>query len=266
MLFRSCLAALYGASHALTPGHGKGMVAAYLVGTQGRARDAVTLGSVTALTHASSVFVLSVAVSLLIDAGTRLSQGALENVVLVAAQLASGTLMLLLGGYFSLRHWRRRDRSAELASAAAHAGAPRLWHLLAVGFSGGLIPCPGGFAVVLFGMQYPDTFLFTLALLGAFSVGLASVLVAIGIFLVSGKALTRERLRSGTFFQEMSWLKRRFSQLSLARLDRLGTRITRELPLFAGVLIVGLGAFCIASTWLTSRPEIEQLFRIFKGA
>src|SRR4029079_3880638 len=45
------LAALFGAAHALTPGHGKTMVAAYLIGERGTARHAVVLGLVTTITH-----------------------------------------------------------------------------------------------------------------------------------------------------------------------------------------------------------------------
>src|SRR5262249_5170514 len=49
-----------GAAHALTPGHGKTIVAAYLVGSRGKVWDAVYLGSIVTLTHTSSVFILGV--------------------------------------------------------------------------------------------------------------------------------------------------------------------------------------------------------------
>ena len=45
------LAMAYGASHALAPGHGKTMVAAYLVGTRGKISDALILGLSTMFTH-----------------------------------------------------------------------------------------------------------------------------------------------------------------------------------------------------------------------
>ena len=44
--------------HALSPGHGKGMVAAYLVGTRGTARHAVALGATVTITHTAGVFAL----------------------------------------------------------------------------------------------------------------------------------------------------------------------------------------------------------------
>ena len=55
------VAVALGALHALTPGHGKTMVAAYLVGGRGRVRDAVALGGAVTLTHTGSVLLLGVA-------------------------------------------------------------------------------------------------------------------------------------------------------------------------------------------------------------
>ena len=55
---RSLIAAFWGAAHALTPGHGKAMVAAYLVGTKGRPRDAFFLGGTVTIAHTAGVFAL----------------------------------------------------------------------------------------------------------------------------------------------------------------------------------------------------------------
>ena len=41
----------WGALHALSPGHGKAMVAAYLIGTRGTSRDALVLGATVTVTH-----------------------------------------------------------------------------------------------------------------------------------------------------------------------------------------------------------------------
>ena len=48
----------WGALHALSPGHGKTMVAAYLVGTRGSTRDAIALGATVTVTHTAGVFAL----------------------------------------------------------------------------------------------------------------------------------------------------------------------------------------------------------------
>ncbi len=52
------LALFWGSAHALTPGHGKSIVAAYLVGSRGRARDALALGGIVTVTHTIGVFTL----------------------------------------------------------------------------------------------------------------------------------------------------------------------------------------------------------------
>ena len=58
LLVALVVAAFWGAAHALTPGHGKAMVAAYLVGTKGRPRDAVLLGGTVTIAHTAGVFAL----------------------------------------------------------------------------------------------------------------------------------------------------------------------------------------------------------------
>jgi ABC-type nickel/cobalt efflux system permease component RcnA len=52
------IAAFWGAVHALTPGHGKALVAGYLVGARGRPRHAVLLGATVTVTHTAGVFAL----------------------------------------------------------------------------------------------------------------------------------------------------------------------------------------------------------------
>src|SRR5207237_9603499 len=54
-----CLSAVFGAVHALTPGHGKTLVAAYLVGERGTMAHALLLGVVTTLTHTGVVIALA---------------------------------------------------------------------------------------------------------------------------------------------------------------------------------------------------------------
>src|SRR4029079_4581486 len=86
------LAALaWGAMHALSPGHGKTMVAAYLVGTRGRARHAVALGATVTVTHTIGVFALGVVTLLL-------SQWILPEQLYPWLNLASGLLVLVVGG------------------------------------------------------------------------------------------------------------------------------------------------------------------------
>jgi nickel/cobalt exporter len=91
LLFLLLAAFGWGAVHALSPGHGKAMVAAYLVGTRGRARHAIALGMTVTVTHTIGVFALGVVT-------LALSQAILPEDLYPWLNLASGLLVLLVGG------------------------------------------------------------------------------------------------------------------------------------------------------------------------
>ncbi|MGI9098034.1 MAG: nickel/cobalt transporter [Solirubrobacteraceae bacterium] len=80
----------WGALHALSPGHGKAMVAAYLVGARGEARHAVTLGAIVTITHTIGVFALGVITLLL-------SQYVLPEDLYPWLNLTAGLLVLVVG-------------------------------------------------------------------------------------------------------------------------------------------------------------------------
>ena len=65
------IAAFWGAVHALTPGHGKALVAGYLIGTKGRPRDAVLLGATVTVTHTAGVFALGLVTLMLSSSSSR---------------------------------------------------------------------------------------------------------------------------------------------------------------------------------------------------
>ena len=87
-----------GALHALTPGHGKTVVAAYLVGSHGTNLHAVSLGAVTTLTHTGSVLLLGL-VALLA------SRFIVPNDLFPLLEVASGVLIILLGANLLYRRW-----------------------------------------------------------------------------------------------------------------------------------------------------------------
>jgi nickel/cobalt transporter (NicO) family protein len=60
VLMAALIAALLGGFHAFEPGHGKTLVAAYLVGSRGTARHAVLLASVVTASHTISVYILGI--------------------------------------------------------------------------------------------------------------------------------------------------------------------------------------------------------------
>jgi len=115
--------------------------------------------------------------------------------------------------------------------------------------------------VILVGLHYPDHLLFTIFLLVFFSIGLGAVLVAIGVLLITGKALARGRSQPGMFFQGIASLKRVFSMSFLEALDRNGMRFLKVLPAFSGLFIAGLGAFFFVSTLLTGGTEVAAMLR-----
>jgi ABC-type nickel/cobalt efflux system permease component RcnA len=84
------IAAFWGAVHALTPGHGKALVAGYLVGTKGRPRDAVLLGATVTITHTAGVFGLGLVTLLL-------SQFIVPDALYPWLTLVSGVLVVGVG-------------------------------------------------------------------------------------------------------------------------------------------------------------------------
>ena len=96
----------WGAVHALSPGHGKAMVAAYLVGTRGRPRHAVALGAMVTVTHTIGVFALG-AITL------ALSQYVLPETLYPWLNLVSGLLVVVVGLTVLRSHLRRRRAPAH---------------------------------------------------------------------------------------------------------------------------------------------------------
>ena len=137
-----------------------------------------------------------------------------------------------------------------------------MWDLISLGFSGGIVPCPAGLTVILLSLQEPNRLLFALGLLVFFSLGLGSVLVAIGVLLITGKALAGGRAREGAFFQEMEFLRRIFAPTFLAALDRAGFRMLQVLPAFSALFISGMGAFFCVMTILKGRTELQAMWRL----
>lgn len=209
----SLLAALvWGAAHALTPGHGKAVVAAYLVGTRGTARHAAFLAATVTVTHTAGVFALA-AITL------SLSNFILPEQLYPWLTVLSGVLVLGIGLTLlvnRLRSWRspRAPLTAPMDAAEharLHADGMRHSHdgfthqhtvpgadgtrvtprsLLALGVSGGLVPCPSALVLLLGAIAAGQT-AYGMALVLAFSVGLAGVLMGIGLIVVYARWIIR---------------------------------------------------------------------------
>lgn len=118
----------WGAIHALSPGHGKTMVAAYLVGTRGTARHAMVLGAITTVTHTIGVFALG-GVTLV------LAQYVLPEQLYPWLSLTSGLLVVAIGAVAlrSRMRWRQAQRGqpAAVSQAREHAENDSHEHVLA---------------------------------------------------------------------------------------------------------------------------------------
>jgi len=188
------LAAVFGAAHAFTPGHGKTMVAAYLVGEHGTAWHAVVLGFTATLAHTGSV--IAIAVGLYAFYG---------NTPPAAAQgwlmLGGGALIFFVGLWLLMQRLRGKADHVHLFGSDHHhhhgvdghdhhhapAEMPKSrfgWvRVLLLGLGGGIIPCWDAVMMLLVAMAQGRLGL-AIPLLVAFGAGLASVMIALGLAVV----------------------------------------------------------------------------------
>lgn len=203
-----------GSLHALEPGHGKTVVGAYLVGSKGTSWDAVLLGLVVTLTHTGIVIVLGV---LSVVAAAYFVPDTAQKVL----EVVSGLLIVGVGGWMIAVRIRqaRRQHSHEHEHHHAdehehghgshghtHAPAlkpgerPSLGQLIALGVSGGIVPCPAALAVLLAAISLGG-FVQGVSLVVIFSVGMAAVLVAIGIAMVHAAKF------AGRYVAQSNWTR-----------------------------------------------------------
>ncbi len=207
----------WGAMHALSPGHGKAMVAAYLIGTRGTAKHAVGLGAIVTFTHTIGVFALGFVTLLL-------SQYILPEDLYPWLNLAAGLLVVTVG--LAVLRSRVRWGQAHRAHARHHEHGHSHSHshdvpervtwkgLVGMGTAAGLIPCPSALVVLLGAIAQHEVGL-GMVLITAFSLGLAATLTGLGLAVVYAKRAT--------------------SRLAVP------PRLTAVLPAASAVLIVGIG-------------------------
>ena len=276
LLTAALIAAALGGLHALEPGHGKTIVAAYLVGSQGTAAHALWLGLIVTATHTAGVYALGL---ITLYASRYIVPDHLYPwLVIVSGLTSAGLGLYMLGrryagqahehgqshhhGWFTHSHSHDHDQHhhhhahAEhshgpeprhhhaLASAHAHAahgqvpGAHDHPHshardhhhhehpergarsfsyrqVVTLGVTGGIVPCPAALVVLLSAVALHRV-AFGLYLILAFSVGLAAVLISIGLAAVYARRL-------------------------LARVPAEGRVINRWLPMASAAVITCLG-------------------------
>ena len=260
ILLSLLVAMFWGGAHAFSPGHGKAIVGAYLVGSRGKARHAAMLGLIVTVTHTIGVFALGLVT-------LALSEFFVPEQLYPWLNLVSALLVVAVG--VGVLRWRIRDwfrnRAGKAAARRGHAHDHSHDHdhthdhghadddghahdrghephdhghhhhgpgghshvpepgsgmrgLVAVGISGGIIPCPTALVVLLAAISLHRVG-YGLLLILAFSVGLAAVVTAIGLLAISAK--------------------RTFSRLSF------NGPVIRALPAISAFIILGLGVAMI---------------------
>jgi ABC-type nickel/cobalt efflux system permease component RcnA len=201
-----------GAMHAMSPGHGKTVVGAYLVGSKGTAKHAAFLGLTVTITHTLGVFALGI-ITLFA------SQFILPERLMPFLSFVSGLLVLFIGltlfkerlfsalGYKKHHHHHQHHEHEHHHEAFTHThdghthshlppDAVTWRNLLALGISGGLLPCPSALVLMLSAISLGRVG-YGLVLTLAFSFGLAATLMCVGLaFLYLGKLLDRPSLGS----------------------------------------------------------------------
>jgi nickel/cobalt transporter (NicO) family protein len=192
VIVASLAAALFwGAAHALSPGHGKTIVTAYLVGSRGTPLHAALLGLIVTATHTVGVFALGLVT-------LSLSQFIVPDRLYPWLNLVSGLLVVGVGAAVlwsrvrhRLAHARARAHEHEHDHGHHHHHGHRHadlgWRsLVGVGISGGLLPCPSALVVLLAAISLHRV-AFGLLLIVAFSAGLALSITGVGLVAVLAK-------------------------------------------------------------------------------
>ena len=188
------VALVAGAMHAVAPGHGKSVTAAYLAGTRGTYRDALRLGVIVALMHTFSVLVLAFA-------WVGLSGAASFGTKSVTAwmQVLAGLITICVGVHLTYRHVRGRRLRAQAQHGHGHGhghghqieDGPDPWSrrgLVALALSGGLLPSPSAFVVLMSGLLTGRAF-DAVTLVAAFGVGMALTLTGVGVVTIRSLTL-----------------------------------------------------------------------------
>ncbi|WP_446365515.1 nickel/cobalt transporter [Coleofasciculus sp. G3-WIS-01] len=187
----------FGAVHALSPGHGKTLVSAYFIGSQGTAQQAVLLGLTITFTHTLSIFLLG-AIALFA------SQYFLPEQSYPVLSFVSGLTIGILG--LSLLRKRLHSDSHCHSHSHSHTHSPTSFSsLVKLGIAGGLIPCPSALVMLLSAVALHQIS-YGLFLVGGFSLGLASVLVILGVVAIYARQWLERLPQTDQVLQKLSIL------------------------------------------------------------
>ena len=228
-------ALFFGAAHALTPGHGKTLAAAYLVGEKGTLAHAFLLGAVTTISHTGGVILLAL---LLPSFFPNAAPADVQTVL----GFFGGITIAALGAWLLLR---------RLLGQADHSHGPGASHqhnpdgsisintpdagwkgIVILGIAGGIVPCWDAVAMLLFALSAGLAGI-AVPLLLAFSTGMAGVLVAVGITVVKTRDVIKKHGPSGI------WLE----------------RISKLLPIISAVFVIVIGVWLCSESLKGQTPH-----------
>jgi len=229
------MAFVLGALHALGPGHGKSLMAAYLIGSKGRMTDVVILAVTITVAHVFSVVALGFIALWITDFFMPEQMSKWIGLFSGLSIAAIGTWLFFSrmrtfrqGGFYRHSHdppggndhcesEHHHDHHMHEGHTGHHHINPKfsLWQNLALGITGGIVPCPKALVILLLAISLQKIALGILIVV-VFSLGLSLVLVAIGIVMIKASHLLK---------------------------DRLEDRKILVIPVAGAVLIVGLGVF-----------------------
>jgi ABC-type nickel/cobalt efflux system permease component RcnA len=206
------LALLLGAAHAVLPGHGKTVMAAYLAGTRGRRRDAVAVGAAVTASHTVGVLVIG---GLLTAGVAVIGEGVMRALSLASAGLvvAVGVGMLRSarrrGHHHAHDHDHDHDHHHHHGPGQGHTHSVQTgrWGIAGIGLAGGLVPSPSALILLLAAVGLGRA-AFGVVLVVVYGLGMAATLTGAGLLLVGVRlrlasrrwpaALTRWAGRSST--------------------------------------------------------------------
>jgi ABC-type nickel/cobalt efflux system permease component RcnA len=168
---------MLGFMHALEPGHGKSVMAAYILGTGASLRDALLLGLTVVVSHTSIVFALGILSIYLV--GT-LSSEMTHDIMSVVG----GGILIAVGIWILKNYFHPHEHKIDTKKG-----------VLAIGLSAGLVPCPAALAVLLFSITSGNIHN-GLVYVFIFSLGLALSISLLSALFVRGKQFIEKYVQS----------------------------------------------------------------------
>jgi len=194
-----------GALHSLEPGHGKGVITAYLVSTGAKIKDAIVIGIISALAHTLSIALLAISTSsalkVILPQNLTYWIQMLSGVVVIYIGLGMIINRLLPNKAIDKHHNHHHSLGHHDHDHCEHHGTPSLkegaslGNLFLMGFFTGLVPCPSALAILLAAVS-ADRLPMGLGLVAAFSIGSAVTMVTLGLLVVRASNSFKQLERS----------------------------------------------------------------------